>query len=114
MVAHTVGLAGFTGVAEAGMKHVSPTTGGGRPDEVRFSWVNTGIANLRGMLVGTCRSCDARHVDRYLAAYEWRFNRRFDLRTNLGRLTRIAALTAPAPYRVIADVRANSTAEASG
>lgn len=111
---HSDGLACFSGVAEAGMRHVPVVTGGGKPDEIRFKWVNTGIANLKSTLTGTYRSCDARHVDRYLAAYEWRFNRRFDLPANLGRLARIAALTAPAPYRLIADVRAKPTAELSG
>jgi ribosomal protein L37AE/L43A len=111
---HSDGLACFAGVAEAGLRHVPVVTGCGRPDEVRFKWVNTGLGNLKGALVGTCRSCDAHHVDRYLAAYEWRFNRRFDLRANLGRLARIAARTAPAPYRSLADVRTKRTAEPSG
>lgn len=111
---HSDGLGCFNGLAEAGMKHVPVVTGSGRPDEVRYKWVNTGLANLKSALVGTCRSCDPHHVDRYLAAYEWRFNRRFDLRANLGRLTRGATRTAPAPYRSIAAVRTKMRAEASG
>jgi ribosomal protein L37AE/L43A len=111
---HSDGLGCFNGLAEAGMKHVPVVSRRGRPDEVRYKWVNVGLGNLKSALVGTCRSCDAHHVDRYLAAYEWRFNRRFDLRANLGRLARIAALTAPAPYRSIAAVRTKSVAEPSG
>ena len=111
---HSDGLGCFNGLADAGMKHVPTVTGGGRPDEVRFKWVNVGLGNLKSALVGTCRSCDAHHADRYLAAYEWRFNRRFDLRANLGRLTRVGAHTAPAPYRQIAAVRTKIRAEVAG
>ena len=46
-----------------------------------------------------------RHTGRYLAGYEWRFNRRFDLTENIGRLGRAAAETEPQPYRKIAAVR---------
>jgi hypothetical protein len=41
------------------------------------------------------------HADPYLAAYEWRFKRRFDLTQNLERLTRVALQTLPKPYRSI-------------
>jgi hypothetical protein len=44
---------------------------------------------------------DEQHADRYLAAYEWRFNRRFDLAKNLERLARVALQTLPRPYRSI-------------
>ena len=111
---HSDGLGCFNGLADAGMKHVPVVTGSGRPDEVRFKWVNTGLSNLKSAMIGTCRSCDPHHVDRYLAAYEWRFNRRFDLRLNLGRLARVAAHTAPAPYRSIAAVRTKKREEAFG
>jgi hypothetical protein len=43
-----------------------------------LKWTNTGLANIKGAITGTCRSCDPQHTARYLAAYEWRFNRRFD------------------------------------
>jgi hypothetical protein len=56
--------------------------------------------------------CDPQHTERYLAAYESRFNRRFDLDRNVERLTRVAAQTSPTPYRSIAAVRTG--AEISG
>ena len=111
---HSDGLACFNGIAAAGFRHVPVVTGGGKPDEVRFKWVNTGLANLKNAILGTLRSCDATHVDRYLAAYEWRFNRRFDLAANIGRLTRAAAAAMPAPRSTIAAVRTKQSAEASG
>ena len=99
------GLACFGGVVEAGMKHTAIVTGGGRPKDDRLKWTNTGLANIKGAITGTCRSCDPQHTERYLAAYEWRFNRRFQLDKNVERLASVAARTAPKPYRSIAAVR---------
>src|SRR5258708_2121093 len=64
------GLACFGGVVEAGMKHTAIVTGGGRPKDQRLKWTNTGLANIKGAITGTCRSCDPQHTERYLAAYE--------------------------------------------
>ncbi len=99
------GLGCWNGLGDAGMKHEPRVTGGGRPTDPDFKWVNTGLGNVKGAITGTCRSCDMRHTGRYLAGYEWRFNRRFDLAANLVRLGRAAAETEPQPYRKIAAVR---------
>ena len=99
------GLTCFPGVKEAGMKHLPIVTGKGRPTHPFFTWVNIGLGNLKSSIVGTCRSFDSQHADRYLASYEWRFNRRFDLAKNIERLARVAVATAPRPYRSIAAVR---------
>jgi ISXO2-like transposase domain len=95
------GLNCFPGVKEAGMKHWPIVTGGGRPTHPFFKWVNICLGNLKSAIVGTCRSFDEQHADRYLAAYERRFNRRFDLAKNLERLARVALQTLPKPYRSI-------------
>ena len=76
--------------------------GGGRPRGGDFKWANTGLANVKGAITGTCRSIDIRHTPRYLAAYEWRFNRRLDLTKNLELLARFAVLSAPQPHRKLA------------
>ncbi len=60
------------------------------------------------------RSIDIRHTPRYLAGYEWRFNRRFDLPKNLERLVRFAVTVAPRPHRQIAAVRQEKAAETPG
>jgi transposase-like protein len=99
------GLGCWNGLGEAGMTHERRVTGGGRPREGEFKWVNTALGNVKSAIVGTCRSCDIRHTPRYLAAYEWRFNRRFDLAENLARLARVAVTIPPQPYRHIAAVR---------
>ncbi len=99
------GLSCFLGLVDAGMRHVPVLTGGGRPKSTIFKWVNTGLGNIKSAITGTCRSFDGQHADRYLAAYEWRFNRRFDLRKNVERLARSALATLPQPRRSIALVR---------
>ena len=108
------GLSCFIGLAEAGLKHVPVVTGRGRPTNPIFKWVNIGLGNIKSAITGTCRSLDTQHADRYLAAYEWRYNRRFDLPRNLERLARVAACTEPAPHRAIAAVRLTLPAAMSG
>ncbi len=98
-------LACFLGLQEAGMRHIAMASGSGRPKNPLFTWVNTGLGNVKNAILGTCRSCDPQHADRYLAAYEWRFNRRFDLARNVQRLARVAVATTPAPYRFISPAR---------
>ncbi len=87
------------------MRHVPIVTGGGRPKHALLHWVNTGLGNLKSAIIGTCRRFDVQHTDRYLAAYEWRFNRRFDLDKNIERLAPAAVRTALQPYRSIVLVR---------
>jgi len=108
------GLACFNGFEDAGSKHLVKITGGGRPIGGDFKWVNTGLGNVKGAITGTCRSIDARHTPRYLAAYEWRYNRRFELPKNLERLARVAVTITPKPYREIAAVRPKIAAGTSG
>ena len=99
------GLACWNGFDEAGLKHISKITGSGRPTDIKFKWVNTGLGNTKGSITGTCRSIDARHTPRYLAAYEWRYNRRFELPKNIARLARVAVTISPQPRKTIAAVR---------
>ena len=102
------GLACFGGVVEAGMKHMAIVTGGGRPKDDHLRWTNTGLGNIKSAIIGTCRSCDPQHTERYLAAFEYRFNRRFELDKMVERLARVAVRTAPKPYRSIAAVRSGA------
>lgn len=98
----------FLGIARAGHAHVrvvTTTRTKRRPKDRRFHWVNTTLGNVKSAIVGTCRSFDQPHVARYLAGFEWRFNRRFDLDLNVERLSRVALATPPKPYRTLAAIR---------
>lgn len=103
------GLACFTAVGEAGFAHTVIITGSGakRPTEPAFKWVNTVLGNVKAAITGTCRALGARHTARYLAAYEYRFNRRTDLPSMVPRLAFVALRASPMPYRLLAPADAS-------
>lgn len=104
------GLACFLAVAEVGCSHTVIKTGSGSKaaKTPAFKWVNTVLGNIKAALVGTYRAVREKHVPRYLAEFEYRFNRRYDLAAIIPRLAFIALRTAPMPYRLLklADVAA--------
>ena len=56
----------------------------------------TVLSNLKTGLAGTCHAFKfAKYAHRYLAEFQYRFNRRFDLRSILQRLFRAACPTNP-------------------
>jgi hypothetical protein len=66
-----------------------------------FKWVNTALGNIKAAITGTYRSISSKHVPRYLAEFEYRFNRRYDLAAMIPRLTRAATQAPPMPYRLL-------------
>jgi len=94
------GLGCFTVAAGLGAVHDRTVTGGGK-DSVKlpqFNAVNTLLGNLKTAMTGTYHAVRfAKYAHRYLAEVQYRFNRRYDLRSILGRLVRAAAATAPLP-----------------
>ena len=95
------GLACFSSLTKAGMTHTAITRGRAsrRIVDPRFKWVNIGLGNIKSAMTGTCRAIRAQHAARYLAAYEYRFNRRFDLSQMVPGLAKISAQTTPRPYK---------------
>jgi len=97
------GLACFASVTDAGCTHQTIKTGSGavaaRPPA--FKWVNTALGNIKAAIVGTYRSINAKHVPRYLAEFEYRFNRRYHLAAMLPRLCWASVRTTPMPYRLL-------------
>ena len=47
------------------------------------------------------RAIRDKHVPRYLAEFEYRFNRRYDLATIMPRFGYVAVRTPPMPYRLL-------------
>jgi hypothetical protein len=83
------GLRCFTSVADAGCVHQVVKTGSG-PKAARtpaFKWVNTALGNIKAAITGTYRAINSKHVPRYPAEFEHRFNRRYDLAAMIPRLT---------------------------
>jgi len=98
------GLGCFTAVAGLGAVHDRTVTGGGAASAKlpQFRAVNTVLSNLKTALAGTYHAVKfAKYAHRYLAEFQYRFNRRFDLRRILGRLVVAAVQTPPQPRRVI-------------
>jgi len=97
------GLNCFAAVKDAGCSHTAIVTGSGRKaaKTPAFKWVNTALGNIKAAIVGTYRAVGEKHVPRYLAEFEYRFNRRYELAKMIPRLAVVAATTAPMPYRLL-------------
>lgn len=97
------GLACFRAVIDQGCSHSYIVTGSGRKaaQTPAFKWVNTSLGNIKSALSGTYRHQAAKHVPRYLAEFQYRFNRRNDLAGMLTRLAWVSLRTPPMPYRLI-------------
>jgi transposase-like protein len=97
------GLGCFAAVTKAGCQHTVIRTGSGAraARTPAFKWVNTALGNIKAAITGTYRSIAPKHVPRYLAEFEYRFNRRYDLAAMLPRLATAALQTPPMPYRLL-------------
>ena len=97
------GLACFAAVIDQGCSHTVTITGGGRKaaQNPTFRWVNTALGNIKSALIGTYRHIDAKHVPRYLAEFQYRFNRRNDLAGMITRLSYVSLRTPPMPYNLL-------------
>ena len=97
------GLKCFTAVTAQGCAHHPIPTGSG-PQAVAvpaFNWVNTTLGNLKNSLRGTYHAIRPKHVPRYLAAFQYRYNRRYRLVDMIERLASDALRTPPMPYRLL-------------
>ncbi len=97
------GLKCFTAVTAQGCAHHPIPTGSG-PRAVAvpaFKWVNTTLGNLKNSLRGTYHAIRPKHVPRYLAAFQYRYNRRYRLADMIERLASDALRTPPMPYRFL-------------
>ena len=97
------GLACFGAVADAGCSHHVVKTGSGSAAArtPTFRWVNTALGNIKAAIIGTYRAIEQKHVPRYLAEFEYRFNRRYDLAAMMPRLAWCSVRTPPMPYRLL-------------
>ena len=98
------GLGCFTAVRGMGILHEPHVTGGGPASAKNpaFLAVNTVLGNIKTSLAGTYHAFDfSKYAHRYLGQVQYLFNRRFDLRTILGRLARAASQAGPCPLRAV-------------
>ena len=97
------GLACFAAVTEAGCNHRVQIVGQRKPRDLpQFKWVNTVLGNLKTMLSGAYKAfAYAKYAERYLGAFAYRFNRRFDLAGLVARLIVDVCCGQATPRRVI-------------
>ena len=97
------GLACFNGVTAPGCVHEPMVTGGGKAavERPECRWVNTILGNIKTALRGTYHAIRPKYAQRYLAEFEYRFNRRFDLPDIIPRLVYVALRTPPMPERLL-------------
>ena len=98
------GLWCFRAVTTTADTHERIICGSGRRavKKPEFHWVNTLLGNLKTSLSGTYHAFDfKKYGHRYLAEFQYRFNRRFDLQVILPRLLRAAVLTMPQPSLIL-------------
>nr|WP_246721632.1 transposase [Methylosinus sp. H3A] len=97
------GLNCFAAVTDVGCRHTAIVTGSGAKaaKTPAFKWVNTALGNIKAAIVGTYRAVGKKHLPRYLAEFEYRFNRRYDLADMIPRLAVVATATAPMLYRLL-------------
>jgi len=93
----TDGLRCFSGLDDCGFKHEVKISAKGSKSqkESLFLWVHTVLGNLKNSLRGTYHAISSKHVPRYLAEFQYRFNRRFNLGNIVSRLSFIALRTPP-------------------
>lgn len=94
------GLPAFRALGTEVASHRRLVTGSGRASaqHPEFQWVNILLGNLKTAINGTYHAFKfAKYAPRYLADFQYRFNRRYDLRSILPRLLRAAATSAPWP-----------------
>jgi len=98
------GLWCFAAVQRVGVEHQRVVTGGGKASTElpQLRAINTMLGNIKRALSGTYHAFDfAKYAHRYLAEAQYRFNRRFNLRSILARFLRAAVLTTPSPASFI-------------
>ena len=98
------GLGCFTAVRGMGILHERHVTGGGAASAKRpeFMAVNTVLGNLKTAFAGTYHAFGfAKYAHRYLAQVQYLFNRRFNLRTILDQLARVACKSHPCPLQSV-------------
>jgi hypothetical protein len=97
------GLACFRALGRTNLTHRSIVVGSGyrAAQNPEFLWVNTLLGNVKNALKGTYHSVNSKHVPRYLAEFQYRFNRRFDLAAMIPRLLHAAVRTPPMPMHLL-------------
>ncbi len=99
----TDGLSCFTALVDVGCIHEPRVVGNPKIPEnsAPFQWVNTVLGNLKTALRGTFHKLGKEKLQRHLATFAYRFNRRYVLADMLPRFCYVALRTVPMPNRLL-------------
>jgi hypothetical protein len=97
------GLACFRTVTEVGCLHQPVVVKGSHPNELPvFRWINTVLSNLKTSFSGSLHALNFdKYADRYLGAFNYRFNRRFNLATMTERVVHAICSCEARPERFL-------------
>jgi hypothetical protein len=97
------GLACFRAVAEVGCIHQPVIVKGRHPKDLPdFRWINTVIGNLKTSFSGTFHALRfENYADRYLGAFCYRLDCRFNLEEMTTRILRATCICAARPERLL-------------
>ncbi len=90
----------YGGMSWRGYPHAAIPLNGDRELTRRFfPWVHIVMSNLKRFLLGTHHKPEAKHLNRYVAEFTYRFNRRWQERSLFHRLTRACVSTNTITYK---------------
>lgn len=93
-------FASYGGLSWRGFPHAAIPLGDDRNLTRRFfPWVHILLSNLKRFLLGTHHQPEPQHLNRYVAEFTYRFNRRWQERSLFHRLTRACLCTNPMTYK---------------
>ena len=97
------GFKRFGAVTQAGCTREAVIGGGGRAavEKPEFYRASTVLGNLKSALRSSCHSFEPKYAQRYLAEFEYRFNRRYSMPDMIPRLAYVALRTPPLPERLL-------------
>lgn len=97
------GLACFRAVTEVGCIHQAVIVNGRHPKDLpEFRWINTVISNLKTSFSGTFHALRfEKYGDRYMGAFCYRFNRRFNLEGMTERIVHAVCNCIARPERLL-------------
>ena len=95
----TDGFRPFSNICHVVDLHHSINTAGiyKDPNNKFIHWVNTMIGNVKRSLHGTYHSVSSKHLPRYLAEFNFRFNNRFNMSSMIEIFVKQAMKTKPLP-----------------
>ena len=94
------GMRSFAGIQDTCSQYVAiASTGRKAVQDSIFKWVNTVLGNLKTSLMGVYHRAHGYYLHRYFGLFQFRFNRRFDLKELLWDFLNMAARAEQRPLR---------------